>query len=66
MARLGPQRHRKKKGKSKVHLTTGHEDPEVEYRYSSTLYLTSALDGGGQRHTPAALRPGEGDPVPIV
>jgi hypothetical protein len=28
----------------------------VEYRYSSTLSLTSALDGvGGQRHAPAAL-----------
>ena len=28
------------------------------YRYSSTLSLTSALDGvGGQRHAPAALPP---------
>jgi len=40
----------KGKGNGKVHPTTGHEDPEGEYRYSSTLYLTSALDGvGGKR-----------------
>jgi len=33
--------------KSVVRLRTGHEDPEEEQRYSSTLSLTSALDGGG-------------------
>jgi len=33
---------------------TGHDGPEGEYRYSSTLSSTSALDGGG-RSTP---RPG--------
>ena len=34
--------------------------------YSSTLSLTSALDGvGGRLHAPAALPPGK-DPVPIV
>ena len=32
---------------SKVHLTTGHAGPEGQYRYNSTLSLTSALDGGG-------------------
>jgi len=38
-----------------VHPITGHEGPEVEYWYSSTFSLTSALDGlGGQRHAPAA------------
>ena len=43
---------------SKVHPRTGHEDPEVEWLYSSTLSLTSALDGvGSQRHGPAALPP---------
>jgi len=48
------------KGKGKVHPITGHEGPEGEQRYSSTLSLTSALDGmGGQRHTPAALPPGK-------
>ena len=42
----------------KVHPITGHEGPEVEYRYSSTLSLTLVLSGvGGQRHAPAALAP---------
>jgi hypothetical protein len=42
--------------KGKGHPVTGHEVPEGEYRYSSTLSLTSALDGvGGQRQTPAVL-----------
>jgi len=55
----------KGKGKGNVRLRTGHEGPEGEKRYSSTLSLTSALDGvGGQSHTPAALPPG--DPLPIV
>jgi len=50
--------HRKSKGI--VHPTTGHEGSEVEYRYSSTPSLTSAVDlVGGQRHAPAALPPGE-------
>ena len=51
---------------SKVHPKTGHEGPEGEQMYSSTLNSTSALDGvGGQRLAPAALPPGE-DLVPIV
>jgi hypothetical protein len=33
------------KGKGKVLLRTGHEGPQREYSYSSTLSLTSALDG---------------------
>ena len=33
------------KGKRKVHPRTGHEGPEGEQRYSSTLSLTLALDG---------------------
>jgi len=33
------------KGKGKDHHTTGHEGPEGEYMYSSTLSLTSALNG---------------------
>ena len=41
-------------GWSKVQHITGHEGPGGEYRYRSTLSLTSALDGvGGQRHVPA-------------
>jgi len=44
----------------KVYPRTGHEGPEVENRYSSTLSLTSALDGmGGQRHAPADLPQGK-------
>jgi hypothetical protein len=44
------------KGKGAVHPRTVHEDPELEYRYNSTLSLTSALSGvGGQGHAPAAL-----------
>jgi hypothetical protein len=52
--------------KGKGHPRTYHEGPEGEYRYSSTLSLTSALDGGGWS-TP---RPGHftlgNDTVPIV
>jgi hypothetical protein len=41
---------------SRVDFITCHEGPEEEHRCSSTLSLTSALDGvGGQRHAPAAL-----------
>ena len=45
----------KVKAVGKVHPITGHESPEVEQRDSSTLYLTSALDGGCGWSTP---RPG--------
>jgi len=52
--------------KIRVHPITGHESPEVEQRYSSTLSLTSALDGGGCS-TPLHGRFISGkDPVPIV
>jgi hypothetical protein len=45
------------KGKGKVHPRTDHEGPEGEY--STTLSLTSTLDGvGGQHHAPAALTQG--------
>jgi hypothetical protein len=44
----------------KFHPVTGHEGPEGEQMYSSTLPLTSALDGvGGQHHALAALPPGK-------
>jgi hypothetical protein len=44
----------------KVGPATGHKDPEGEYRYGSTLSLTSALDGvGGQYHNLAALPSGK-------
>ena len=35
------------KGKGEDHTRTGHDGPEGEERYRSTLPLTSALDGGG-------------------
>ena len=48
------------KGKRKVHPGTGHEGPEKEERYSSTLSLISALDGvGRQDQAPATLPPGK-------
>ena len=46
--------------KGKVHPRTGHEGPEGEEVYSSTLSLISALDGvSGQSHAPAALTTGK-------
>jgi hypothetical protein len=46
--------------KGKVHPRTNHEGPEGKWRYSSTLSLTSTLDGmRGQCHAPAALPPGK-------
>jgi hypothetical protein len=47
-------------------LFIGHEGPYGAYRYSSTLSLTSALDGGEwSTSRPGHLTPGK-DPVPIV
>ena len=46
------------KCKGKFLPRTGHDGPEGEQMYSSTLPSTSELDGvDGQRHTPAALPP---------
>jgi hypothetical protein len=50
-------------GKGKAHPRTGQEDPEEEQWYSSTLSVTSVLDGGEGGvsvlcHVPAALHPG--------
>jgi len=54
------------KGKCKVQPGTGHERPEGEYRYSSILSLTSALDGGGwSMPRPGRFTPGK-EPVLIV
>ena len=47
------------KGKGKIRPRTGHEGSKGAYRYSSTVFLTSTLDGGGWS-TP------EKDLVPIV
>ena len=52
--------------KGKVLPTTGHEGPEGEQMYSSTLPSTLALDGGGwSTQRLGRLTPGK-DPVPIV
>ena len=54
------------KPKGEGHPIRDHGGPEVEYRYSSTLSLTSALDGGWVvKATPRPLYP-EKDPVPVV
>ena len=46
------------KCKGKAQPRTGHEGPEGGH--SSSLSLTSALDGvGGHRHAPTALPPGK-------
>ena len=54
------------KGKGKGHPIIGHEVPEGEQMYNSTLPSTSALNGGGQSTPrPGRFTPGK-DPVPIV
>jgi hypothetical protein len=56
----------KGKDKGKVYPRTGHEGTEREYRYSSTLSLTSALDEGGwSASRPDSFAPRK-DPVPTV
>ena len=64
--RLFPYADFHSKDNGKVLHRTGHEGPEGEQIYSSTLPSTSALDGGGW----SAPRPGRftlgKDPVPIV
>jgi hypothetical protein len=56
----------KGKGKGKVYPRTGHEGPDGEQIYSSTLSLTLRLDRGGwSRPRLGRFNPGK-DPVPIV
>ena len=56
----------KGKGKGKILPTTGHEGPEGEQMYSSTLPSTSALDGSGwSAPRPVRFTSGK-DPVPFV
>ena len=48
------------KGKGKGHPRTGHEGPEVQQMYSSTISLTSALDvGGWSTPRPGHFAPGK-------
>ena len=57
---------KKVKRKGKGHSATGHEGPEGEQMYSSTLPLTSALDEGWwSASLPGLFTPGK-DPVPFV
>jgi hypothetical protein len=54
-------------GKGKVRRRRGHESPEGDQRYGSTLSLTSSLgDKWVVNATPRQLYPRERDPVPIV
>ena len=49
-----------------VHPQTGHEDLEGEQRYTSTLSLTSALDGGGWlMPRPGRFTPGRETQYPL-
>jgi len=58
--------HGWRKGKGKVHPKTGHQGPEGEQMYSSTLSSASALEGGGwSTPRPGRFTPGK-DPVAIV
>jgi hypothetical protein len=52
--------------KGKGHPITGHEGPEGEYRYSSTLSLTLALDEGGwSTPRPGRFTPGKETRYPL-
>jgi len=56
----------KDKGKGKGYRRTCHEGPEGGQRYSSTLTLTWAIDGGGWSSSrPGRFTPGK-DLVTIV
>jgi hypothetical protein len=55
------------KSKGKIYSRTGHEGSEGEWRYNSTLSLTSALDGDGWlAPPPGRFAPGEREPALIV
>jgi hypothetical protein len=51
---------------SKIRPITGHEGPEWEYVYSSTLSLTSAVDRGWMFNAiPCRFTPGKENPYPL-
>ena len=52
--------------KKKVHSITVHEGSEGEYRYRSSLPLTSVLDGVADQHHASATLPRERKPVPTL
>jgi hypothetical protein len=45
LMQTGPKKKKKKKSTCKVQPIAGHEGPEGLQKYSSTLPLTSVLDG---------------------
>ena len=53
-------------GKVIICSRTGHKGPEGEWRYNSSLSLTSALDGGGLLTPRSYSSAAWNDPVPIV
>lgn len=69
------QKHKKKnqncpihlsQAQSKVYPRRGHDGPDRQHMYSSTISLTLALDGSGlSTPCPGCFTPGE-DPGPIV
>jgi len=62
----GGQKYPKVTGKSTVHPRTNHDCPEGDLRCSCTLFLTSALDGGGNlKPRPGRFTAGK-NLVPIV
>jgi hypothetical protein len=54
------------KVKGQFYPVTGSEGPEGEYRYNSTLSLTSVLNGKVVNATYQLLYPWESDPISIV
>jgi hypothetical protein len=65
---MGDEKSLQGKGKKgKFRPMTGHDTPEGEEKYISTLSLTSSLDFGWVfKATPLPLYPRERDLVPIV
>jgi len=52
--------------KGKFHLRTGHEGPEGEWSFGSTISLTSVIDvSGWSTPRPCRFAPGK-DPIPIA
>jgi len=65
-ARSGSLYRLRYKGKGKIQSRTGHEGPNGEQRYSSTLYLTSAIDGvGWSNPRPGRFTPGKDTRCPF-
>ena len=62
----GGKAQKKVKGKGKALPITGHEGPEGEQMYSSTLPSTSALHGGGWSTPRSGRFTPRKDPLPIV